>query len=116
MISIRKMYEWLCEKIMLPFEDRFSGADEEQWVKVPDTPEGKLWQMIELGECPDCHHFDGFLEGPSGGLSTNIICINCRHRFNVTPMIGIAERIPMSDNDADEEPAYVEGTEDGGEG
>lgn len=36
--------------------------------------------------CIYCEGTD-FYEGPSGGLSTNILCANknCRHWFNVTP-------------------------------
>lgn len=61
---------------------------------VSETDKGKLWLIIATNKCPDCHH-EGFYDGPSGGLSTNITCANddCKQRFNVTPMIGIAERI-----------------------
>lgn len=61
---------------------------------VKETDKGKLWAIIAKNKCPDCG-CEGFYEGPSGGLSTNIECANeeCKHRFNVTPMIGIAERI-----------------------
>lgn len=61
---------------------------------VKDTDEGKLFLQIATNHCPDCGG-DGFYEGPSGGLSTNIKCANpeCGSEFNVTPMIGIADRI-----------------------
>jgi len=42
--------------------------------------------------CPDCGH-DYYYEGPSGGLSTNIKCCRCGHRFNTTPFG--AERIGL---------------------
>lgn len=35
--------------------------------------------------CPDCGCKD-FLEGPQGGLCTNIMCAKCRHRFNASPL------------------------------
>lgn len=82
---------WNAEDIDPPYTDLDDDLDGNDLVS--DTPEGKLWAAIEAGECPDCHHSDGFLEGPSGGLSTNIECAHCHHRFNVTPIIGIAERI-----------------------
>jgi ribosomal protein S27E len=115
MNRLARVFEWLSNKVRGPLtRELFSGADEEQWVPIPNSPEGKLYAIIASGECPDCRHHDGFYEGPSGGLSTNIACVNCGHRFNVTPMIGIAERLgPPSDDDRQ---VYVEGEEDGGEG
>jgi hypothetical protein len=61
---------------------------------VKDTDSGKLWLKIATNHCPVCNH-KGFYQGPSGGMSTNIICAYelCQARFNVTPVIGIAERI-----------------------
>lgn len=61
---------------------------------VSETYGGKLWLKIATNVCPDCGH-EGFYEGPSGGLSTNIFCANstCGQGFNVTPIIGTAERI-----------------------
>lgn len=60
-----------------------------------ETPKGKLYDIIASNECPDCGKHDGFYEGPSGGMSINIKCANpeCKAKFNVTPVIGIAERI-----------------------
>jgi hypothetical protein len=68
-------------------------------VPVEQTDEGKLFNQIAKPECPDCGSRRGFYEGPSGGLSTNIFCINreCRAGFNVTPAIGIADRIHKGD-------------------
>lgn len=59
--------------------------------KVDKTPE-ELWKVIATNHCPDCG-CEGFFEGPSGGMSTNISCATCEHRFNVTPIIERAERI-----------------------
>lgn len=62
---------------------------------VEETDQGKLFAIIASGKCPDCGSTEGFYEGPSGGMSTNIFCANeaCKKRFNITPMIGIAERV-----------------------
>ena len=53
----------------------------------------ELWARIVTGICPDCGSDKGFHEGPSGGMSTNIYCATCGHRFNVTPVTRTAERI-----------------------
>lgn len=58
----------------------------------PKLEPDDLWAAISINKCPDCGG-EGFLEGPSGGLSTNIKCATCGHRFNVTPVIRRAERI-----------------------
>lgn len=47
--------------------------------------------IFVCGACPDCGH-QGFLEGPSGGCSTNIMCGGCGSKFNVCPPF-FAERI-----------------------
>jgi hypothetical protein len=38
--------------------------------------------------CPICHEADGFYDGPSGGMSTNIQCANekCGAWLNFTPL------------------------------
>ena len=64
---------------------------------VKDTPAGKLYEFMfkeEPGQCPECLSKEGFWEGPSGGVSTNIFCTKCGVGFNVTPIIRIAECIP----------------------
>lgn len=73
----------------------FSGYDPAEEIQegVKDTPEGKLWEVIAQDICPLCGSHRGFYEGPSGGMSTNIECISCGKKFNVTPMLGIAEEI-----------------------
>jgi len=59
---------------------------------LSETPQGKLGAKIAKGVCPDCGGKGGFYEGPSGGMSTNIYCMNpkCRAFFNFTPMFGEA--------------------------
>jgi hypothetical protein len=49
-------------------------------------------EIAKENEMPKCIYCGGreFFEGPSGGMSTNILCANdaCRHWFNWTPAIG----------------------------
>lgn len=60
---------------------------------VDETESGKLY--IEMGKwCPECHHKPPrYMEGPSGGMSTNIFCGDCGAGFNITPVVEIAEPI-----------------------
>lgn len=59
-----------------------------------ESGKGGLWTHMLKKGCPDCKTNPMvMLEGPSGGMSTNIMCEECGSRFNVTPAIGIAERI-----------------------
>lgn len=62
---------------------------------VSETEGGLLYRTLAARKCPDCGSKKGFYEGPSGGISTNIFCVNrlCRSGFNVTNMVGIADRI-----------------------
>ena len=55
--------------------------------REPTLPASKPVEQIEL-RCTYCGGTD-FWEGPSGGMSTNILCANeaCRHKFNYTPML-----------------------------
>ena len=63
-------------------------------VPVEDTNSGQLWTHMVKKGCPDCKTNPmQMLEGPSGGMSTNIKCAECGSKFNITPAIGIAERI-----------------------
>lgn len=70
--------------------------------KLAETDEGKLFQMVgPKNTCPDCGG-KGFYEGPSGGMSTNIFCMNrdCRSGFNITWFTskdGTCERIHQGD-------------------
>lgn len=57
-----------------------------------DSEEQRLWKVIATNHCPDCGG-EGFWEGPSGGMSVNIMCVHCQNRFNVTPIIERAARI-----------------------
>jgi hypothetical protein len=60
---------------------------------VEDTPEGKLYEALQ-SQCPSCKaRPPRYIEGPSGGMSTNIFCERCGQGYNITPMVGIAEMI-----------------------
>jgi hypothetical protein len=48
--------------------------------------------LFTLKVCPDCKDDSGFLEGPHGGCSVNIMCEKCGSKFNVCPPL-FAERI-----------------------
>lgn len=51
--------------------------------------------FLEHDACPDCGS-SKFMEGPSGGMSTNVKCRGCGHWFNLAlPMF--IERIHISD-------------------
>lgn len=84
------MFKWL--KRMLSGYDPAEEIQEQE-IHYQNSPQGMLWATIATNTCPDCGSKKGFYEGPSGGLSTNIQCIECGQAYNVTPMIGIAERI-----------------------
>lgn len=86
------MFRWF--KNLFRYAEEIDDVTEaKEGTLLSDTVEGRLYELIEANECPDCHHHDGFYEGPSGGLSTNVECVNCHHWFNITPVVGIAERI-----------------------
>jgi hypothetical protein len=60
---------------------------------VEDTPQGKLY-LAMMRRCPSCElRPPRYLEGPSGGLSTNVFCERCGQGYNITPAVGIAELI-----------------------
>jgi ribosomal protein S27E len=77
----------------LAFAYRFLKKLRQKSTLVTKTPEGKMWNQINNGTCPNCKKKTEFYEGPHGGISINIKCASCGAKFNVTPMIGIAERI-----------------------
>jgi len=60
----------------------------------PMGDNGDLWTHMVKKGCPDCKtHPMSYMEGPSGGMSTNVKCAECGSNFNITPALGIAERI-----------------------
>lgn len=62
-----------------------------EWIfgprKVEAADEASLGVMLATGRCPDCKSTAGFFEGPSGGMSVNIMCESCGHEFNFCPAI-----------------------------
>jgi hypothetical protein len=72
------------------------GKDAKAAAPPPDLSDpSALFDRLMKGGCPDCGSHE-FLEGPSGGASTNIKCANelCGSKFNVTGGgFNIAERI-----------------------
>jgi hypothetical protein len=54
--------------------------------------------MRKTNRCPDCGSSD-FIEGPSGGMCTNIMCAGCGAKFNMSPFgaerIGEPTKIPV---------------------
>lgn len=52
----------------------------------------RLARIISKNICPDCEAKHSMLEGPSGGMSTNIKCSECGAKFNVMGVFGV-ERI-----------------------
>lgn len=71
--------------------DRFKTwwNGEAQLIEVEENP---LITSIEKNRCPDCGG-EGFLQGPSGGISTNIMCANekCKAKFNIMVSIGLGK-------------------------
>ena len=52
-----------------------------------------------------------FYEGPSGGLSTNVLCVNpeCRHWFNYTDVLNTMEDLnSVEPSDAEKEALWVQ--------
>jgi len=53
----------------------------------------KILNIMKEGNCcPDCG-CTSIIEGPSGGMSQNIFCAECKHGFNMKGGIGV-DRIP----------------------
>lgn len=78
--------------------------DNQQW--VDQTPDGKLYEDLMENGCVECHRLPiKFFEGPSGGMSTNIFCGYCGQGYNVTPIIGIAQKIKKDDRYIEKEKA-----------
>lgn len=56
--------------------------------KVLPVKEKTITEIFQEGKCPDCGVW-AFLEGPSGGMSTNIKCENCGSFFNDSGPFGL---------------------------
>lgn len=63
---------------------------------VEETPEGRLYDQMRK-RCPTCGLSPSiWMRGPSGGASVNKFCGRCGAGYNVTDIIGIAEKIHNS--------------------
>lgn len=57
-------------------------------VKGTRSPEDDLRDHFQIHRnCPDCGS-KSFLEGPSGGMSTNMKCAGCDSEFNISMWVG----------------------------
>jgi hypothetical protein len=67
-------------------------------IETDDTEAQQLYdRMLRVG-CVECRRQPPkFFEGPSGGLCTNIFCGWCGQGYNVTPMVGWAQKIRKDD-------------------
>lgn len=60
-----------------------------------EIDDDKLMELfLKHNCCPDCGS-EQFMEGPSGGMSTNVRCAGCKHWFNMSLPVSI-ERIHIS--------------------
>lgn len=80
---INTIKRWIHPRLKLP------SGEQHVW----DTVEGKLYQYLATKGCPDCRKGSLFFEGPSGGVCVNIFCGYCGQGYNISPIVGIAERI-----------------------
>lgn len=83
--GIRSTYRALRSE-WLPLKPDWVVISDKGAQPLKETDEGKLFAIVGLkNKCADCGG-EGFFEGPSGGMSTNIICRNaaCRSKFNIT--------------------------------
>ena len=73
------------EKEIYPCEGCIVAANCTELCDKVEKDDNKLTEIArKYNCCPDCGG-KKFLEGPSGGVSTNIMCAKCRHRFNASP-------------------------------
>ena len=73
------------EKELFPCTDCIILANCTELCEKVERDNDKLTKVARKHNCcPDCGG-KNFLEGPQGGISTNIMCAKCRHRFNASP-------------------------------
>lgn len=98
-----KIKEEVGEEIKLN-ENKFPCSDKRCLVKVSckqacekiEMDDDKLMKLfLEYNACPDCGS-EKFMEGPSGGGSTNVKCGGCGHWFNMALPLFI-QRIHISE-------------------
>ncbi len=85
------------EKNLFPCKECLVRATCKQACDKIEMDDNKVADIAyKHGKCPDCGSED-FREGPSGGISTNIMCASCNHWFNTTPVVRQFERIHIRD-------------------
>jgi hypothetical protein len=73
------------ERLIFPCIDCVVSANCTELCDKVEMDNDKLTEIArKYNCCPDCGG-KKFLEGPQGGLCTNIMCAKCRHRFNASP-------------------------------
>jgi len=80
--------ETIKEKVMPPPEPGPSPT------RIPDGPELVEW-FRKRKCCPDCGSTT-VIQGPSGGMSQNTLCVECHSEFNLT-LPYFADRLPDPD-------------------
>lgn len=59
-----------------------------------ETDGNALWNKMLQGECVECDTESAcFYEGSAGGMNLNIFCSSCGQGYNVSPILGWAEKI-----------------------
>jgi len=59
-------------------------------IKMKSIADSKVFFEEKKMPCCGC---EDFIEGPSGGMSINILCANCGAKFNMTPILKLIERL-----------------------
>lgn len=62
-----------------------------RFAEIKMSPEEALFIQLQEG-CPDCGH-DTLLSGPEAPGAVNVMCANCKSKFNIFTFVGTAERI-----------------------
>lgn len=88
-----KIIEWLWsllpDNCQMPDCERRGMRGNENVVDGITMCDGCHAKYLQIPRCTYCRGTE-FYEGPSGGMSTNILCANpeCRHWFNYIPILG----------------------------
>jgi len=70
----------------------FKRFKEWLWPSIATDEEERLCAYLQRYGCPDCA-CDTWKVGPSAGVATNIQCAGCHSEFNISTVLGFAERI-----------------------
>lgn len=82
--SYRESHDWLLSVLVDKGKEPDTYKKKRTW--VPGMEGQELWEFLfyELGLMPCCRGNMGYYEGPSGGMSQNIKCGCCGHKWNMT--------------------------------